>query len=101
MLGNPRIEANAPVLDVDLAIEFYEGRLGLELYARGEQAPYADRRRLTSSLARPARIGFGPGRALAARRHLHGNEGNAGSSCGLPSLSALSSHRPRAGRLDA
>ncbi len=41
MLGNPRIEANAPVSDVDRAIEFYEGRLGLELYERGEEAPYA------------------------------------------------------------
>jgi catechol 2,3-dioxygenase-like lactoylglutathione lyase family enzyme len=40
-LADARIGANVPVSDLDGAIAFYEGKLGLELFERGEEAPYA------------------------------------------------------------
>jgi catechol 2,3-dioxygenase-like lactoylglutathione lyase family enzyme len=41
MLENARIGANVPVSDLDEAISFYEGKLGLKLSERGEGEPYA------------------------------------------------------------
>jgi catechol 2,3-dioxygenase-like lactoylglutathione lyase family enzyme len=41
MLGDARIGANVPVSDLDEAIAFYEGKLGLRLFERGEAEPYA------------------------------------------------------------
>jgi catechol 2,3-dioxygenase-like lactoylglutathione lyase family enzyme len=41
MLGNARIGANVPVSNLDQAISFYEGKLGLTLFERGEGEPYA------------------------------------------------------------
>jgi catechol 2,3-dioxygenase-like lactoylglutathione lyase family enzyme len=41
MLENARIGANVPVSDLDEAISFYEGKLGLRLVERGEGEPYA------------------------------------------------------------
>ena len=41
MLENARIGANVPVSDLDEAISFYEGQLGLRLVERGEGEPYA------------------------------------------------------------
>jgi catechol 2,3-dioxygenase-like lactoylglutathione lyase family enzyme len=41
MLGNARIGANVPVSNLDQAISFYEGKLGLRLFERGEGEPYA------------------------------------------------------------
>ena len=41
MLGEARIGANVPVSDVDAAVEFYQGKLGLTLFERGQEEPYA------------------------------------------------------------
>ena len=41
MLTNARIGANVPVSDLDNAISFYEGKLGLKLFERGAGEPYA------------------------------------------------------------
>lgn len=41
MLGGARIGANVPVSSLDEAIAFYEGKLGLRLFERGEEQPYA------------------------------------------------------------
>jgi catechol 2,3-dioxygenase-like lactoylglutathione lyase family enzyme len=41
MLSDSRIGANVPVSNLDDAIAFYEGRLGLTLFERGEEQPYA------------------------------------------------------------
>jgi catechol 2,3-dioxygenase-like lactoylglutathione lyase family enzyme len=41
MLGTARIGANVPVSNLDEAISFYEGKLGLRLFERGEGKPYA------------------------------------------------------------
>ncbi len=41
MRGNPHIDAMVPVSDVGRAVEFYGGQLGLELFERGEEMPYA------------------------------------------------------------
>lgn len=41
MLKDARIGANVPVSDVEQAIAFYEGKLGLPLFERGEEEPYA------------------------------------------------------------
>lgn len=41
MLKDARIGANVPVSDVEQAIAFYEGKLGLTLFERGEKEPYA------------------------------------------------------------
>ena len=41
MLAQSRIGANVPVSDVDEAIAYYEGKLGLTLLERGEERPYA------------------------------------------------------------
>jgi catechol 2,3-dioxygenase-like lactoylglutathione lyase family enzyme len=41
MLTNARIGANVPVSDLDAAISFYEGKLGLKLFERGAGEPYA------------------------------------------------------------
>ena len=41
MLAQSRIGANVPVSDVDEAIAYYEGKLGLTLLERGEEQPYA------------------------------------------------------------
>lgn len=41
MLAESRIGANVPVSDVDEAIAYYEGKLGLTLLERGEEQPYA------------------------------------------------------------
>jgi catechol 2,3-dioxygenase-like lactoylglutathione lyase family enzyme len=41
MLDNARIGANVPVSNLDQAISFYEGKLGLRLFERGEGEPYA------------------------------------------------------------
>jgi catechol 2,3-dioxygenase-like lactoylglutathione lyase family enzyme len=41
MLTDARIGANVPVSDLDNAISFYEGKLGLRLFERGEGEPYA------------------------------------------------------------
>jgi len=41
MLDHARIGANVPVSDLDEAISFYEGKLGLTLFERGEAEPYA------------------------------------------------------------
>jgi len=41
MLGEARIGANVPVSDLEAAISFYEGKLGLKLFERGEGEPYA------------------------------------------------------------
>jgi catechol 2,3-dioxygenase-like lactoylglutathione lyase family enzyme len=40
-LAGARIGANVPVSNIDEAIAFYEGKLGLELFERGEDEPYA------------------------------------------------------------
>ncbi len=41
MLKDARIGANAPVSNLEQAIAFYEGKLGLTLFERGEEKPYA------------------------------------------------------------
>ena len=41
MLGDARIGANVPVSNLDEAVAFYEGKLGLTLFERGEEQPYA------------------------------------------------------------
>jgi catechol 2,3-dioxygenase-like lactoylglutathione lyase family enzyme len=41
MLGDARIGANVPVSSLDEAIAFYEGKLGLRLFERGEDQHYA------------------------------------------------------------
>ena len=41
MLGEARIGANVPVSNLEEAISFYEGKLGLRLFERGEAEPYA------------------------------------------------------------
>ena len=41
MLANARIGANIPVSDLEQAISFYEGKLGLKLFERGDEQPYA------------------------------------------------------------
>ncbi|MGH3061596.1 MAG: VOC family protein [Gaiellaceae bacterium] len=41
MLGDARIGANVPVSSLEEAIGFYEGKLGLRLFERGEEQPYA------------------------------------------------------------
>jgi catechol 2,3-dioxygenase-like lactoylglutathione lyase family enzyme len=41
MLRDSRIGANVPVSNLDEAIAFYEGKLGLELFERGAEQPYA------------------------------------------------------------
>ena len=41
MLANARIGANVPVSDLEQAIAFYEGKLGLKLFERGDEHPYA------------------------------------------------------------
>jgi catechol 2,3-dioxygenase-like lactoylglutathione lyase family enzyme len=40
-LASARIGANVPVSNLDEAIDFYGGKLGLELFERGEEHPYA------------------------------------------------------------
>jgi catechol 2,3-dioxygenase-like lactoylglutathione lyase family enzyme len=40
-LASARIGANVPVSNLDEAIDFYGGKLGLELSERGEEHPYA------------------------------------------------------------
>ncbi|HSE81201.1 MAG TPA: VOC family protein [Gaiellaceae bacterium] len=40
-LADARVGANVPVSNVDEAIGFYAGKLGLELFERGEEHPYA------------------------------------------------------------
>jgi catechol 2,3-dioxygenase-like lactoylglutathione lyase family enzyme len=41
MLTDSRIGANAPVTNLDEAIAFYEGKLGLKLFERGDEHRYA------------------------------------------------------------
>jgi catechol 2,3-dioxygenase-like lactoylglutathione lyase family enzyme len=41
VLANARIGANVPVSNVDEAISFYEGKLGLTLFERGDEHHYA------------------------------------------------------------
>jgi catechol 2,3-dioxygenase-like lactoylglutathione lyase family enzyme len=41
MLADARIGANVPVSNLDEAIAFYEGKLGLPLFERGDEQPYA------------------------------------------------------------
>ena len=41
MLADARIGANVPVSNLDEAISFYEGKLGLALFERGEEHKYA------------------------------------------------------------
>jgi catechol 2,3-dioxygenase-like lactoylglutathione lyase family enzyme len=41
MLADSRIGANVPVSNLDEAIAFYEGKLGLTLFERGAEQPYA------------------------------------------------------------
>ena len=41
MLADARIGANVPVSSVEDAVSFYEGKLGLTLFERGEAEPYA------------------------------------------------------------
>lgn len=41
MLAGARIGANVPVSNLDEAVAFYEGKLGLTLFERGEEQPYA------------------------------------------------------------
>ena len=41
MIGNPLIDANVPVSDVERAIDFYGRKLGLDLFERGEGGHYA------------------------------------------------------------
>ena len=41
MLGDARIGANVPVSNLDDAISFYEGKLGLPIFERGEEHRYA------------------------------------------------------------
>ena len=41
MLAESRIGANVPVSDLDQAIAFYEGKLGLTLFERGDEQHYA------------------------------------------------------------
>jgi hypothetical protein len=41
MLTNARIGANVSVSSLDGAISFYEGKVGLRLFERGEGEPYA------------------------------------------------------------
>jgi catechol 2,3-dioxygenase-like lactoylglutathione lyase family enzyme len=41
MLAHARIGANVPVSNVQEAVAFYGGKLGLALFERGEQEPYA------------------------------------------------------------
>jgi catechol 2,3-dioxygenase-like lactoylglutathione lyase family enzyme len=41
MLADSRIGANVPVSNLDEAISFYEGKLGLPVFERGEEQPYA------------------------------------------------------------
>jgi catechol 2,3-dioxygenase-like lactoylglutathione lyase family enzyme len=41
MLADSRIGANVPVSNLDEAISFYEGKLGLPLFEHGDEQPYA------------------------------------------------------------
>jgi len=41
MLADARIGANVPVSNLEEAISFYGGKLGLTLFERGEEQPYA------------------------------------------------------------
>jgi catechol 2,3-dioxygenase-like lactoylglutathione lyase family enzyme len=41
MLKDSRIGANVPVSSLERAIDFYEGKLGLPLFERGKEEPYA------------------------------------------------------------
>lgn len=41
MLAGARIGANVPVSDLDESISFYEGKLGLPLFERGDEQAYA------------------------------------------------------------
>ena len=41
MLADARIGANVPVSNLDEAISFYEGKLGLAVFERGEEQRYA------------------------------------------------------------
>jgi catechol 2,3-dioxygenase-like lactoylglutathione lyase family enzyme len=41
MLGQPRIEVNVPISDLEQAIVFYGGKLGLELFERRDDWGYA------------------------------------------------------------
>jgi predicted enzyme related to lactoylglutathione lyase len=41
MLADARIGANVPVSNLDDAISFYEGKLGLPIFERGEEHRYA------------------------------------------------------------
>lgn len=41
MLADSRIGANVPVSNLDEAIAFYEGKLGLPLFERGDEQRYA------------------------------------------------------------
>jgi catechol 2,3-dioxygenase-like lactoylglutathione lyase family enzyme len=41
MLSASRIGANVPVSDLDAAVAFYEGRLGLTLFERSDEQHYA------------------------------------------------------------
>jgi catechol 2,3-dioxygenase-like lactoylglutathione lyase family enzyme len=41
MLADARIGANVPVSNLDEAIAFYEGKLGLSLFERGKGEPFA------------------------------------------------------------
>jgi predicted enzyme related to lactoylglutathione lyase len=41
MLADARIGANVPVSNLDEAISFYEGKLGLTVFERGEEHRYA------------------------------------------------------------
>jgi predicted enzyme related to lactoylglutathione lyase len=41
MLGESRIGANVPVSNLEGAIAFYEGKLGLRLFERGDEMRYA------------------------------------------------------------
>jgi catechol 2,3-dioxygenase-like lactoylglutathione lyase family enzyme len=41
MLAESRIGANVPVSSLDAAIAFYEGKLGLTLFERGDEQHYA------------------------------------------------------------
>lgn len=41
MLADARIGANVPVSNLDEALSFYEGKLGLRIFERGEEHQYA------------------------------------------------------------
>lgn len=41
MLGESRIGANVPVSNLEDSIDFYEGKLGLRLFERGDEMRYA------------------------------------------------------------